>query len=85
MCEYENPGGGAVDGGFEVLGEPAAAIDPGKMCPTPRRPGSGTEAMRVLEALDDFDGTAATLGHRVAQLAAMVGTVGEEVSQQRGE
>ena len=48
-------------------------------------PGQRYEAVRVLEALDDFDGTAAALGHRVAQLAALVGTVGEEVSQQRGE
>lgn len=82
MCD-EDPGDGAFEGGFEVLGEPAATAEPSEGTfhnPATRQQFEGV--FGGVGSLDDLEGPLAKLGHGGAQLAAGIAAIGEDVAQQ---
>src|SRR5712692_4534083 len=78
---HEDPGGGAGDGGLEVLGETSAATEPSQAARHHPSPGQELEAFDAWRALDDFDRPRSTIGDGVAQLFAAIDPVGEDMVQ----
>ena len=77
----ECPGGRAFDGALEVLGEAAAAAEPGEGAldhPTPRQ---DDEALGGRGTLDDLERPSAQPCQRRRQLVAGVAAIGEQVAQ----
>src|SRR6266446_7338127 len=77
----KEPGCGAGNGGLEVLGETAAAAQPGKGALNDPSPGQELEAFDARRTLDDLDGPWAAIVDGGAQLGAAVDAVGEDVAQ----
>lgn len=62
---------------LEVLGEPAAAADPGQSALDDPALGENDEAMEIV-ALDDLDGPGAGCGEHGGELGSLVVGVGED-------
>jgi hypothetical protein len=76
-----DPGLGALDGGFEVFGQAAVAIEPGEGTFDDPAAREDLEANRIGHAPDDFDAPSAEFGECFKELIAGIGAVGEEVAQ----
>jgi hypothetical protein len=81
----EYPGHGAFDRGFEVLGEPAGAAEPGEGALDDPAAGKPFKPFGGIGSLDDLDGPFSKLGQGVTQFVAGVAAIGENVSQPRIE
>src|SRR5438105_2875680 len=68
----QHPGGGAGDGGLKVLGEAAAAAEPGEAAFDHPAPRQQLEAFDAGRALDNFDGPRTAIGNRLLQLRAAI-------------
>ena len=82
----EDPGDGAFEGGFEVLGEPSAAAEPGEGALD--HPSAWQELEAVfggVGAPDDLEGPRTEWSHGVAQLVAAIAAIGEHMAQPRIE
>src|SRR5712691_11321207 len=77
----KEPGCGAGDGGFEVLGEAATATQPGEGAFDDPSSGQELEAFDSRRTLDDLDGPWAAVVDGGEQLRAAVDTIGEDVAQ----
>jgi hypothetical protein len=64
----EEPGFGAGDRSFKVFGEAPIAIEPGQGSFDDPAAREGFEAVRLIRALDDFDGPLTKLAQGVEQL-----------------
>ena len=80
-----NPGLCAGDRGFEVFGQAAVAIEPGKGAFDDPAAGEDFETKGVGHALDDLDAPPAEFGECLEEFIAGIGAVGEEVAQPREE
>ncbi len=69
------------DGGFEILGEPAIATEPGEGALDHPSPGQEVEALRGIETLDDLDRPLAKLLQRLLELRSGIAAVGEDMAQ----
>ena len=67
----EEPGGGALDGCFEVLGEASASAEPGKGALDDPSARQELEAFDARRPLDDFDRPWAAIVDGGAQLRAL--------------
>ena len=79
----EDPGDGAFDGCLEVLGQPAATIEPGEGAfdhPTARQQ---HEAFGGIASSDDLDGPLPQFCECVFQLVASIAAIGKDVAQPR--
>ena len=79
------PGCGAFEGDLEVLGQPAAAVQPGEGAldhPSARRE---LETLGFVRSFDDLKRPCPQRGHGVAQLFAAVAPIGKHVPQPRVE
>ena len=81
----EYPRCGAFDGGFEVLGEPAAAAKPGEGALDHPAAGKQFKPLGDVGPLDDLDGPFSNLGQGVTQFVAGIAAIGEDVPQPRIE
>ncbi len=77
-----DPGLGALDGGFEVFGQAAVAVEPGEGTFDDPAAREDFETHRIGHAADDFSAPSAEFGECFEELIARIGTVGEEVTQQ---
>jgi hypothetical protein len=75
----QEPGLGAGDGRFKVLGEAAVASEPGEGAFDDPAFGFGLERADVLGSGDDFDRPFAELGDCVTELGSAVDAVSEDV------
>lgn len=75
---------GRCDGCFPVLGEAAAATEPGKGALDDPAAGDDDEARCPIGPLDDLDGRSIHVLQGVFQLVASIAAVGEQMSE-RGE
>jgi hypothetical protein len=90
FSEHEADGGEFDEGQrctreiFEVLGEPAAAVEPGK-CPFDDPAfGQDFEALGLIGALDDFDvDLRQHLGEGFLKLRPLITAIGKELFQKR--
>jgi hypothetical protein len=80
-----DPGLGTLDGGFEVFGKAAVAIEPGEGTFDDPSAREHFEANRIGHAPNDFDAPSAEFDECFKELIARIGTVGEEVAQPRKE
>ena len=81
----EDPCNGACDGGLEVLGEPAASIEPCERSLDNPSARQNLEAFRGIGSFDDFKGPGSEFGQGVLQLVTRIGAVSEDVAQPRIE
>ena len=81
----EDPGDGALDGGFEVLREAPASAEPGEGSFDHPSAGQQLESLGGVGAFDDFEGPLTERIHGVAQFIASIAAVGEDVAQPRIE
>ena len=77
----EYPRHGAFDGGFEVLGEPAAASEPSEGAFDHPAAGKEFKPFGDVGSLDDLDGPFSHLGQGVPQFVAGIAAIGEDVTQ----
>ena len=77
----EDPGDGAGDRGLEILGEAAAAAEPGEGTLDDPASGQHFEPLGAIGALDDLDCPAAGLRQFQPQLVAGIAAIGEDVAQ----
>jgi hypothetical protein len=76
-----NPGFGTRDRSLEILGQAAVSIEPSEGSFDDPSPWQQLKSGRVSGAFDNLDGPVAEFGEGVAQLWAIVDTVGKEVTQ----
>ena len=76
-----NPGFGAGDRSLEILGQAAVSIEPSEGSFDDPSPGEQLKSGRVSGAFDDLDGPFAEFDEGVAQIGAVIDTVGEEMAQ----
>ena len=76
----EDPGNGTCDGGLEVLGKPAASIEPCERSLDNPSTRQNLEAFRGIGSFDDFKGPGPEFGQGVFQLVARIGAVSEDVA-----
>src|SRR5665213_43926 len=84
VCD-EDPCDSALDGCFEVLGQPSAAIEPSKGTLDHPAARQNLEAFGGIATSDDLDGPAAELGERVLEFFSGVTAIGEDMAQPRIE
>ena len=77
----EEPSLGAGDGGLEILGKAAVAVEPGEGTLDDPAAGQEFEADSVLRSLDDLDRPLAELGKGSLELWAGISAISEEVAQ----
>jgi hypothetical protein len=75
-----NPGFGARDRRFEILCQAAVSIEPREGSFDHPAAGQQLKASRVSGAFDDLDGPLAGFGECLAQVEAVVDTVGEKMA-----
>ena len=73
------PRHGSFDGGFEVLGEPAAAAEPSKGALDHPTAGKQFEPFGDVGSLDDLDVQFSHLDQSVPQFVASIAAIGEDV------
>src|SRR5215216_6054928 len=76
-----DPGFGAGNGGFEVLGEAAVAAEPGEGALDQPSPRQELEAFDAVRTLDDLDRPRPAFGERADELLPAIDAVGEDVAQ----
>src|SRR5215475_4133461 len=77
------PGGGATDGGLELLGKPSAATQPGKRSLDYPALWQQMKPTDPFWTFDDLNHPVAWLGKPLAQLLAGIAAIGEDVTQPR--
>lgn len=82
VCD-EDPRDGALDGHLEVLGQPAAATQPGKGALDHPAARQNLEAFCGVATPDDLDGPATQFGERVFEFSSSVTAIGEDMAQPR--
>src|ERR671915_407535 len=75
------PGFGACDSGFEVLGEAAVTAEPGEASLDHPSPRQQLEAFDAVRTLHDLDRPWPKLGEGADELLAAIDAVGEDVTQ----
>ena len=78
---YENPGKGAGDSRFKVLGKTSAASEPSEGTLDDPAARQNDEAFRQIGSFDDFDRPFAFTGECLSKFLAGVAAVGEDVAQ----
>lgn len=77
----EEPGFGAGDGGFGVLGEAAIAIEPSQGALDDPAARQHLEALYGIGSLDDLEGPSTEPLERAGELGSGVSAVGEDVAR----
>ena len=77
----EEPCLGGQQGGFEVLGEAAVAVEPSQGAFDHPASGQRFETLRAVRAFDDVQGPLPTAFQRRLELGTRIGAVGEDMAQ----
>ena len=81
----EDPGNGACDGALEILGEPAASVEPGEGSLDNPSTRQNLEAVGGIGSFDDLKSVAPECGQGLLELVAGIGTISKNVAQPRIE
>jgi hypothetical protein len=79
----QDPGEGALDGSFEILGEAAAATEPSKGSLDHPSTRDEHETVCRVRALDDFNSPVAFSGKGLLEFGSGITAVSEDVAQPR--
>ena len=79
----QQPGLGAFDGFFEVLGEASVAAEPSEGPLHHPSPGQQNETLGRIRASDDLQRPGAEFGQRSGELRPGVATIGEDMAKPR--